>query len=349
VRIAVDARALPAGRGVARYVRRLLGALAEGFPQDDWHAFVPGSEPVDAPAGVTLHRHRLGGRAVFGAAALLGRPSIEALCGGADVVWIPAPAPVAPGRAPYVLTVHDLSFEDRPRDFTGYERLWHRLTRPRRLGRRATRVIAVSGATAHEASRWWVHPEVVLSGVDHIAPAPPPPGAPPYFLAVGALEPRKAPELLAAAHARARGAGLRAELWFAGEGRVRPAGKGVRLLGSPTDDELASLYSGALALVTPSWLEGFGLPPAEAAACGTPSIVSDLAVYDETLGAAAVRVARGDEVALAGALLRMEREPEQRALLGAEAQRSVAPLTWARAARETHAVLKAAAGKAAAG
>ena len=59
----------------------------------------------------------------------------------------------------------------------------------------------------------------------------------------------------------------------------------------------------------PSWLEGFGLPPLEAAACGTPSIVSDLPVYDETLGDNVVRVPRGDEVALAGALLRMEREP----------------------------------------
>jgi glycosyltransferase involved in cell wall biosynthesis len=115
------------------------------------------------------------------------------------------------------------------------------------------------------------------------------------------------------------------------------------VLGAPGDAELASLYSGALALVMPSWLEGFGLPPLEAAACGTPSIVSDLPVYDETLGDAAVRVARGDEVALAGALLRMEREPGQRALLGAAAQRAAAPFTWSRTARETHAVLEAAA------
>lgn len=343
VKIAVDARALLAGRGVARYVSRLLGALAEGFPADDWNAFVPGRAPVEAPGGVTLHRHPLGGRAVFGAASVLGRPPIDALCGGADVVWIPAPAPVAPGRAPYVLTIHDLSFEDRPGDFTRYERLWHRLARPGRLAGGAAAVIAVSSATAAEAARWGVQARVVLSGVDHMTHAPPPDEAPPYFLAVGALEPRKAPALLAAAHARARAAGLRAELWFAGEGRIAVGGEGVRVLGSRGDADLASLYSGALALVMPSWLEGFGLPPLEAAACGTPSIVSDLRVYDETLGAAAVRVARGDEVALAGALLRMEREPQARAQLGAAAMRAVAPLTWARAARETHAALQAAA------
>ena len=343
MRIAVDARALLAGRGVTRYVRRLLGALTEQFPDDDWHAFVPGRAPVEAPEGVTLHRHPLGGRAVFGAASIVGRPPIDLLCGGADVVWVPAPAPVAPGRAPYVLTIHDLSFQDRPGDFTRYERLWHRLARPGRLAGNAARVIAVSEATAAEAARWHVEATVVHSGVDHLARTAPPAGAAPYFLAVGALEPRKAPELLAAAHGMARAAGLRAELWFAGEGRVRVKGDGIRMLGAPGDDQLASLYSGALALVMPSWLEGFGLPPLEAAACATPSIVTDLPVYDETLGANAVRVPRGNPVALAGALLRMEREPAARAALGAAAHAAVAPLTWGRAARETHAVLAEAA------
>ena len=105
VRIAVDARALLAGRGVARYVRRLLAALAEQFPDDDWHAFVPGREPVEVPEGVTPHRHPLGGRAVFGAASILGRPPIDLLCDGADVVWIPAPGA---GRArPRPLRAHD--------------------------------------------------------------------------------------------------------------------------------------------------------------------------------------------------------------------------------------------------
>src|SRR3954452_6605380 len=111
------------------------------------------------------------------------------LCDGADVVWIPAPAPVAPGRAPYVLTIHDLSFEDRPRDFTAYERLWHRLARPGRLAGNARRVIAVSEATAAQPARRHPRATVILSGVAHLSHAPPPQGAPAYFLSVGALEP----------------------------------------------------------------------------------------------------------------------------------------------------------------
>ena len=64
-------------------------------------------------------------RVLFGAAALARRPRLDALLGGCDVVWAPAPAPLAVGATPFVLTVHDRSWEERPQDFTRYERLWH--------------------------------------------------------------------------------------------------------------------------------------------------------------------------------------------------------------------------------
>ena len=50
-------------------------------------------------------------------------------------------------RVPLVLTVQDLSFELRPRDFTAYERIWHALARPRALARRAGRVIVLAEPT----------------------------------------------------------------------------------------------------------------------------------------------------------------------------------------------------------
>src|SRR5919206_415743 len=88
---------------------------------------------------------------------------------------------------------------------------------------------------------------------------PGPPAAPAvgrYFLFVGALEPRKGLPVLLAAHARARAAGLDAELRLAGDGRLRAAlrGPGVRLLGRVSREEKAALYAGALAVVMPSWL-----------------------------------------------------------------------------------------------
>ena len=326
----VDARALLAARGVARFTRGLLAALAERFDTDEWLAFVPGRAPIAAVhPSVALVRHRLGGRPLFAAAALARRPTLAALVGGADVAWLPAPAPVAPG-APYVLTIHDRSWERRPQDFSAYERAWHALARPRALARGAAAVTADSHAVATElAAAWGVRATVVSPGVAAL-PARPRPGR--YLLYVGAREPRKAVDVLLAAHARARAQGLDAELVLVGDGSRRV-----------DDAELATLYAGALAVVQPSYLEGFGLPPLEAAAHGTPAVVSDLPCFAETLGDAALRVPPGDAGALAEALLRIAGDDALRARLGAAARERAGAYTWERSAIALHALLAEAA------
>jgi glycosyltransferase involved in cell wall biosynthesis len=329
MRVAVDARALLAGRGVARFTRGLLDALAERFGADEWLAFVPGRAPIAAVhRNVTVVRHRLGGRPLFGAAAAAGRPTLASLVGGADVAWLPAPAPVAPG-APYVLTVHDRSWERRPRDFTPYERAWHALARPRALARAAAAVSADSHAVAGELrAAWGVRVTVVSPGVTAL-PAQPRAGR--YLLYVGAREPRKGVDVLEAAHASARARGLDAELVLVGDDhRV-------------DDAELAALYAGALAVVQPSFLEGFGLPPLEAAAHGTPAVVSDLPCFAETLGDAALRVPPGDADALADALLQIAADHDLRARLGRAARARAGAYTWERAADAMHALLTEAA------
>ena len=350
MKVGVDARALLAGRGVARFTRGLLAALADGHPDDEWLAFVPGRSAV-APVHprVTLVRHRLGGRLLFGAAAVARRPTLAGLLGGVDVAWLPAPAPVAPGVR-YVLTVHDRSWERRPHDFSAYERVWHAAARPRALARGAAAVTADSRAVAAELqTAWGVHAKVVSPGVTAPPsrpalpsdPAPPSdpaaPGRPaprdPYFLFVGADEPRKGLGVLTAAHVSARARGLDAELVVVGDG--------VRRV---DDAELAALYAGALAAVAPSYLEGFGLPPLEAAAHGTPAVVSDLECFAETLGDAALRVPAGDVGALADALLRIGGDGDLRARLGAAARERAAHFTWERAAAALHPLLVEAAG-----
>src|SRR6185437_12103585 len=166
MRVGVDARHLTAGRGVARYTRALLGALAAAHPDDEWLAFVPGRAPIPAvPDGVRLVRHAVPGRALFGAAAVTRRPRLDRrIPGGVDVVWAPAPAPLAlSAGVPLVLTVHDRSFEERPRDFTAYERAWHRLARPRALAARAAAVVCDADAVRADIARAWGVDATVVS------------------------------------------------------------------------------------------------------------------------------------------------------------------------------------------
>jgi glycosyltransferase involved in cell wall biosynthesis len=354
MRIGVDGRHLAAGRGVARYLRHALDALVRRFPGDELVVFLPGRGPVDAPAGVELRRSALPGRLVFGAR----RPALERLCGGRlDVVWVPAPAPVGlDGSAPLVLTVHDLSWEIRPRDFTLYERAWHTAGRLDRLARRADQVVCVSRATASLVRDLW-----------HVAPerlrvVPEGPGTPAvvadvsrsettattasYLLNVGALEPRKAPELLAGAHARARARGLQAELVFAGAGRLaaRLEGRpGVRLAGPVEGEALDALYRGATAVIAPAHDEGFGLTPLEALARGVAPVVADLPVYDETLGRGALRFPAGDAGALADALLRISADAALRAQVVAQGRAAIERLSWDACADGLHAAFEAAA------
>ncbi len=96
---------------------------------------------------------------------------------------------------------------------------------------------------------------------------------------------------------------------------LQSGGERIALLGNVPDDKLVHLYRGALALVLPSFHEGFGLPVAEAMACGSTAIVSNATSLPEVVsdGGLVVTVGRKDE--LAAALARLVRDPELRTAL----------------------------------
>jgi glycosyltransferase involved in cell wall biosynthesis len=292
LRVALDTRPASDPRGIGRYVRCLRDALRATAPED--------AELVES------HRRR-----------------------GADVLHAPW---IDGARGAQVVTLHDLVPLKRRDE---YLRTGLRFRARYRAVRRARRVIVPTHAVAADARE--------LLGVDAvvIGEAPAPAFAPrdaaavaavrarhglprEYLLWVGGLEhpdPRKrVAELAAAPRALPLVLAGPAAPWA-------EALPDVLLTGHVGDDELAALYSGARALVFPSDDEGFGLPPVEALACGTPVVASDVPVLREVLGDRATFVPAAD---LAGLLAAAER-----------AQRPAPPppaWTWEDAARRTWAV-----------
>ena len=99
--------------------------------------------------------------------------------------------------------------------------------------------------------------------------------------------------------------------WEQTLGALGAARDDVILVGYVADEDLAALYSDALAFVYPSLYEGFGLPPLEAMQCGCPVLTSDTSSLPEVVGDAALTVAPDD---LGGMLAAMERLASDAAL-----------------------------------
>ena len=157
-----------------------------------------------------------------------------------------------------------------------------------------------------------------------------------YVLVVGTIEPRKNVATALAAYARLpESLRRRYPLAVAGMEGWGPQSVAAQRLGYVPDDELPALYSGARAFVYPSLYEGFGLPPLEAMACGSPVIVSDRGSLPEVAGDAGILVDAHDDGALAArlqALLEDDALRERHSQAGlAQARR----FTWAACAAAT--------------
>jgi glycosyltransferase involved in cell wall biosynthesis len=252
-------------------------------------------------------------------------------------------------RGPAVLTVQDLSFETDRSLMSRRDRLFFRtLVRP--SARRAARVLTGSERTRDDlVERYGVPAEKVVCTPYGVDPAFTPDGpaadGPPYALFVSALHARKDP--LAAVEALALVPGdLRLVLVGPDKGlgdevratvsRLALDGR-VEVRGHVPKDELARLYRGAGCLVFPSRYEGFGLPIVEAMASGTPVVTTAAGATTEVAGDAAVVVAPGDPVALAGGIERALADRERLVAAGLERARRY---SWAETARRTLAVYR---------
>lgn len=367
MRIGLDVRpSLREETGVGVYMRNLLRHLVSIDPRHDYFLF-SSSWKDRFPASSVPRRHnvrlgdfRLPVRAVNFFWQELGWPPLDLFAGGRlDLAHSPTPI-ILPTRGRTVVTVCDLFFlEDPEKADAEAGRVFVR--KAEKSLRRADGVLTISRFTREAVlDRFGLSPdkvETALLGVsrDYAAPIPHEDleetrkryGLPSAFvLFVGAMEPRKNLPVLVEAMRLIRDRGLQAPLVVAGRDggdsasvRERIAARGlesrVLFTGYIPDADLRSFYRLARLLVIPSFLEGFGLPLAEAMASGLPAAVSAAGALPEVGGDAPVYFNPDDVEDMAAAVGRLyEDEDLRRGRIEAGRARA-AELTWDRTAGKT--------------
>jgi len=361
-RIVVDARALH-NSGIGRYLREVLAALLDdlrfrevvllGDP-DDLGAFVAGR---GAPVPVRIEEHR---GAFYTPRAQLSWQRLRRQGRiGADIAFFPhydAPLLGLPARS--VVAIQDLTHFCVPDAFPAWKRAGAGMLFDQ-VVRSATCVITSSESTRADlikripASAAKV--EIIPLGVGESFRACRPGECAscasnralrPYLLCVGNRKPHK--NLRAAVEVLARllpeWPGLRLVLAGArfeehDEVDARAAALGVDhavvARSAVSDDELRCLYSNAEALLFPSLYEGFGLPPLEAMACGTPVVASNRASIPEVVAEAGALLDPSDSDAMAAAVQRIRDDGAWRAMLVERGLARAKGLRWADTARQT--------------
>jgi glycosyltransferase involved in cell wall biosynthesis len=348
--------------GTGRYATELIGALAQLadapeltviWPEDTEQPEAPRAQFVTRPA-------RADQRLLFDQWGVLElRERV-----GAEVVHYPANFGPAVALRNLVVTVHDLSFLHHPGWFRLDRALYYRHAIKRSV-RHARHIIADSAATKHDLCEFLDVPDaqvtVVPLGVTAtFAPAPDAArqavvskyGLPrTFFLFVGTIEPRKnLPRLIAAydqvadkvpqdlviAGRQGWKTGAIDEALAAARHRER-----IHLPGFVEGDDLPALLSSCHAFVWPSLLEGFGLPPLEAMACGAPVLSSNTSSIPEVCGDAALLVNPLHVEEIADGLRRLAQDETLCEQLRDAGRARASRYTWARTAAETLAVYTA--------
>jgi len=345
--------ALNAGNrsGTGRYITELTRALLNNESDDEYHfvwprdlaAPVPGCEEhLIRKSASALYRLFYEHRGIDG----LGR-SMEA-----DIVHYPTGIGPRFSRLPVVLTVHDMCFFHHPEWFAPSRALYYRGTMAAGI-HRADHIIADSQATAEDIIHFMGIPEeridVVPLGVDAcFAPASAEeikqvrqqyhlPER--FFLFVGTLEPRKNLERLVQAWSMVRD--KVPPLVIAGRhgwGDMICFPPDIIRLDHIAQEHLPALYSAATAFVWPSLMEGFGLPPLEAMACGTPVLTSNTSSLPEVVGDAAMQIDPFDVDALADDMTTLAQDDALSECLRQKGLERAARFTWHSTAAKTRAV-----------
>lgn len=321
MRIGIDCRKI-ADFGIGTYVRGLVRGLAEIGAPEKYVLFVPRPMPelpfeqivVDAPT-YSLRELPVLGRAIARARLdLFHSPDLM-------LPWTSVPC---------VVTLHDVIRSHYP-PRNPAARLYVGVMTPRAL-QKSVRVLTVSEAAKRAILETFdCDPAKIVvtpNGVDPIFFEDGPRAEGRYFLFVGNDKPHKNVERLVEASRRVAGSSSRLVL-VGGDFSRYPD---VVAPGFVSNEELAALYRGAVALVMPSLEEGFGLPVVEAMAAGTPVIASDIPALREVTAGHALHVDPYSVDAIANAMRNVTREHV------AAARERAKQFTWRRCAELTREV-----------
>lgn len=260
---------------------------------------------------------------------------------------------------PSVLNVFDTTYLAYPRHFDWKWRVYARTIIPRAI-RSATAVLTLSGHARDEILKAYRVPRervrIVAPGIGaefqphrdvvRLARLRAKYGlAENYLIYVGGREPRKNLPALVKAFEIVRRAYPDLQFVIAGP-RAKPAenshvmesssaAPAIREPGFVPQEDLPALYAGARAFFYASMLEGFGMPPLEAMACGTPVVTAPNPPMPEVLGDAALFTADDSPAALAQGMLRLLSDNTLARELGARGVARAKHFTWENAARKT--------------
>lgn len=350
--------------GISTYIRRLVLALEALDPSNDYTVFH--SRKASDRLGTRFRRgvlwtpshHRLERFAL----------SVELAPHRLDVYHSPDFIPPQYGGRRHIITVHDLNFLHYPQYLTDESRRYYN-DQIAWAVRHADHILADSEASRQDmvsmlgvpAAKITVHmlgvdesfrplPATELAEALHTLKLPPR-----YLLFVGTFEPRKniaglleayqqlvqrlpdAPPLVLAGH---RG-------WLFDEtmARIDALHLGERVLWREGISQalMPALYNGAVALVTPSFYEGFGLPALEAMACGTVPIVSNRSSLPEVVGPVGLQVEPEDSASIAAALEQAVCDDDWRVRMVEAGIARAQTFTWDNTARIVRSVYEAAA------
>jgi glycosyltransferase involved in cell wall biosynthesis len=248
-----------------------------------------------------------------------------------------------------LVVVHDATVRALPENFSPRFRAAYGFLLPR-LCRRADLTVTVSEFSRGEIGKWYgadiAKMPVCHEGGDHITAVTADPSVlerlglvgRKFFLGVGVDSANKNIASVVAAFHKARLddtllvlTGAKAPKVFGQIAQIQS--EGVRMVGFVRDTDLRTLYEHALALVFPSFYEGFGLPPLEAMTCGCPVIISEQPALVEVCGDVALRCRADDTDGIMRHMQALHSDAGLRARLSAAGKERARGFTWAATAR----------------